>query len=419
MTKVIMVCDRIYVEKADARRGGVGAESQIISPELYGKSQQDKFAAVIREVDSEGQPFVPIFYKGRIHFDLSNDERYETQYEELLRWLLGKPQRIKPPLGAIPRHIADPSHQPIVTESRFRRADEAVRINAPTSAGLIREFCDALVVEFGNLKLQKQENVERDDEVVTSIEAARPYVFQVLTLASSIIKFSSDTRAIDTLHALVEQLGNLMFRPEDVSQWNPRDFDGYRFLCHEIFLGIIAIALREDRFDVTDRMLSRPYLVNKEHRGDRATDSFGVFQQEIASFEHRNRRLSLGRSSLQADFLKKFHTSGIPNFDDLMQADFVLYLRFMATKKGQTFDSWYPVTLVYAASRYRPFPIFARSESRDYFQRICGTIGIPELGEFKQLVTTLTEGERFVPRYDWNVLPVERLSNINQIATVD
>ena len=33
--KVLMVCNRNYVEKADSRKGGVGAESTIISAELY------------------------------------------------------------------------------------------------------------------------------------------------------------------------------------------------------------------------------------------------------------------------------------------------------------------------------------------------------------------------------------------------
>jgi hypothetical protein len=40
--KVIMVSDRVYAEKADGRRGGVGAEAQIISPQIYAKADQNK-----------------------------------------------------------------------------------------------------------------------------------------------------------------------------------------------------------------------------------------------------------------------------------------------------------------------------------------------------------------------------------------
>ena len=37
VTKVIVISDKTYAEKADARKGGVGTESQIISPEIYKK----------------------------------------------------------------------------------------------------------------------------------------------------------------------------------------------------------------------------------------------------------------------------------------------------------------------------------------------------------------------------------------------
>ncbi len=35
--KVALICDRIYSEKADDRSGGVGTETQIITPEIYSK----------------------------------------------------------------------------------------------------------------------------------------------------------------------------------------------------------------------------------------------------------------------------------------------------------------------------------------------------------------------------------------------
>ena len=108
VSKVIMVCDQKYTEKANDRAGGVGIESQIISPELYAKAAQDKYAAVITETDDDGNAFVPIFYKGRVYLDFSNSDNYERAYDALLRWILDKPLHVKPELGAIPGHIAQP-----------------------------------------------------------------------------------------------------------------------------------------------------------------------------------------------------------------------------------------------------------------------------------------------------------------------
>jgi len=36
--KVLVICDKVYQEKADDRRGGVGTESQLISKESLRKS---------------------------------------------------------------------------------------------------------------------------------------------------------------------------------------------------------------------------------------------------------------------------------------------------------------------------------------------------------------------------------------------
>jgi hypothetical protein len=57
--KVIIVCDRKYSEKADKRSGGVGTETQIISPEIYEKENQDKFVAVLAERDADGNAYLP------------------------------------------------------------------------------------------------------------------------------------------------------------------------------------------------------------------------------------------------------------------------------------------------------------------------------------------------------------------------
>ena len=83
--KVILVLNRSYAEKADGRRGGVGTETQIISPEIYAKSDQNKFVGVASEIDDDGKPFLPTFYKSRIYIDMSQSEIYAANFEQLLR----------------------------------------------------------------------------------------------------------------------------------------------------------------------------------------------------------------------------------------------------------------------------------------------------------------------------------------------
>lgn len=108
VTKVIMICDQAYVTKANARAGGVGTEGQIISPELYGKVAQNKYAALVTEVDDRGHRHLPMFYKGRIYFDFVSADAFEVQYEALLRWLADKPLFVKPSVGRLPEKILTP-----------------------------------------------------------------------------------------------------------------------------------------------------------------------------------------------------------------------------------------------------------------------------------------------------------------------
>src|ERR1039457_7064826 len=65
VTHVLVVCDKAYSEKADAKKAGVGTESQIISREVYEKVEQSKLIPVVCEF-VDGEPTLPTFFKSRI-----------------------------------------------------------------------------------------------------------------------------------------------------------------------------------------------------------------------------------------------------------------------------------------------------------------------------------------------------------------
>lgn len=105
ITKVLIICDKAYAQKANNRTGGVGDETVIISSEIYGNIKQEKFIPVIAEKDEEGKPYVPTYIKARIYIDLSDADTYEEEYEKLLRNVYEKPQFMKPKLGKRPEWI--------------------------------------------------------------------------------------------------------------------------------------------------------------------------------------------------------------------------------------------------------------------------------------------------------------------------
>ena len=78
VTHVLIVSDKTYSTKADARDSGVGTESQIISKEVYDKVEQSKFVPIVCEFDEKGEPFLPTFFKSRIWINFSQPSHRET-----------------------------------------------------------------------------------------------------------------------------------------------------------------------------------------------------------------------------------------------------------------------------------------------------------------------------------------------------
>lgn len=111
ITKVLIICDKAYAQKADGRTGGVGDETVIISSEIYGNMKQEKFIPVIAEKDEDGKPYTPTYIKTRIYIDLSDQDTYEMEYEKLLRNIYEKPQFIKPKLGKKPEWLDEEKKQ--------------------------------------------------------------------------------------------------------------------------------------------------------------------------------------------------------------------------------------------------------------------------------------------------------------------
>ncbi len=79
--KVLIICNETYKKKADGRIGGVGDESAIITSQVYGSVQQEKFIPVVNEYDKDGKPFLPNYLASRMYADLTN---FEVGYKHLL-----------------------------------------------------------------------------------------------------------------------------------------------------------------------------------------------------------------------------------------------------------------------------------------------------------------------------------------------
>ena len=94
--KVLIICDKMYSEKSDKRKGGAGTEAQIISRRVYEQqSNENKFVVAAFEVNEEtGKPYLPVYYGSRKYIDFTDPNKYAQKFEELVDALYSKEDMI-------------------------------------------------------------------------------------------------------------------------------------------------------------------------------------------------------------------------------------------------------------------------------------------------------------------------------------
>jgi len=412
--KIVIVSDRVYAQKADSRKGGVGTETQIISKEIYDKVEQDKFVVVIAEKDESGNPYLPTYYKSRIYIDLSEPDSYTENFERLLRWIYNKPLYTKPELGKIPTFLSEDEQISLGTTVSFRRAINAIKDGKPYAAGALNEYFDIFVQNLENFRIKDYKG-EFDEAVIKNIEAFLPYRNEAIQIFFTIARNEPKEEFIKSLYRFFESLIPYIFEPKGATAW--RDFDNFRFIIHELFLYAIVILVKLERFQQASMLLSQRYYVpgNSDYGRD-VMVSFSVFRRYMESLEHRNKRLKLRRLSLRADLLKeRCQTTGI-DFRYLMQADFILFIRADLYDE-KPFDRWGPETLLYLGHFPGPFEIFARAESKRYFEKMKCLFDIQSPDDFKQLLEEYKQNKRHLPSWDFESFDPALLLNIEKLAT--
>ena len=416
--KVIIICDRVYAEKADGRSAGVGTETQIISPEIYLKQDQSKFVAVLSEKDENGNPYLPIYYKSRIYIDLSSDDLYASNFEQLLRWIYDKPLYIKPPLGKQPPFLSEDNPVSLGTAATFRRAIDAMRNNKEYANNALGDYLSTLADNLEELRIVDKDG-EFDEKVINSIESFLPFRNELLSIFLAISQYRYTTETIQQLHRFMESLIPYMDKPEEVSEWRDSDFDNFRFIIHELFLYVIACLLKYERFSAVSYLLRNFYYVegNSEY-GKAVMVPFSVFQKPISSLHHRNKRLNLRRLSLQADLLIQRSKASVVTDRHLMQSDLVLFLRdSLYALRNETSQTWYPITLIYAEEYRGSFEVFARSQSSAYFNRLKGIFDIGQKDDFVPLLEAFESGKLRIPKWEFSSFSPRALIGFEKLAS--
>jgi hypothetical protein len=399
--KVILICDKKYADKADGRTGGVGTEAQIISPEIYQKQDQNKFVAVVAEKDENGKPYLPTYYKSRVYIDLSDNDQYAKNFEQLLRWMFDKPLYVKPELGSKPSFLEEAAAISLGTASRFSRALDAIRNNRPYAKGALQEYFETFSANLEKFRING-DGREFDDLVIENIGSFIPYRNEALDLFLTVAQYYN-TREVQTqLHRFFERLIPYLTRPKGVQSYRDWDSDNFKFIIQELFLYCVAALLKREAFDAVAYLVRNRYFVAEDPDfGRNSMQSFHIFRAYLKSMDYRNSRLKLNRLSVHSDLLKQRCVATAINFNHVMQADFFLFLRdCLDAVRSNTYHHWWPYSLLYIADREKPFEIFARAESVQYFDSVKPIFDIQKKEDFGILFTAFKEGTLRVPTWE-------------------
>jgi hypothetical protein len=270
VARVLILCDPTYATKADGRSGGVGTETLIISPQVYGEAQQTKFLPVVMERGPGGEVPLPAYLAGRLYIDLSDASREAERYQQLLRRRLGKPERVKPPLGAPPSYLDD-REPTLLTGRALAQYEEAVHRDRPQRFGMLSEYLDRLLAAIAAERILMSEVADPPallERVQSSITAFIPYRDEFAACMRFMATYVTDLAAYDRVHRFFEGVAAILYGTPAQRFRSEAEFENLNFLARELVLYAIASLVRGEQFAGLGRAIAPLYVPDpNDNRG--------------------------------------------------------------------------------------------------------------------------------------------------------
>lgn len=403
VTHVLVICDKKYAEKANARKAGVGTESQIISSEVYEKVEQSKFIPIVCEFGEDGEPILPAFLKSRMWINFSSDEAENENWEQLVRLIYGKPQHVKPKKGKAPTYITNDTPMPTSEVlAKFNTLKQAVLQDKKGISLYRRDFIESCVSYADELRVRERPNVESLGEKVledtNKLKAIRDHLCDWVLLES---ESSSEEEFSEALIDLLEKLRELKSRPPEINSWNDSWFEAHSLFVYETFLYIVAALIKTGSYKALHEIYTSHYLLPSSDRyGESKFGTFDSFYGHSETLQSvlapEGRRLY----SPAAELIKRHADREDLPFGDVMQAELLTLLAAFITPGGY----WYPQTLHYS-SHGTGYPLFIRATQHKHFKKIATITGIESADELREKVK---EGHENLRVNQWHDFRFER-----------
>ena len=344
--KVLVICNEDYALKADARKGGVGTESTIMSGDIYSLAEQTKFIPILMEWKN-GEACLPTFLKSRMYIDMSSNETYELGYDQLLRDIYSKPLLRKPALGKMPSYLEADEPVLLSTAREQQKLKEKIDQSSDLQTWVAR-YCDKIIESLDQFKVtfnggKTCDLIELVEKSIASMQVVNnDFIAFVDTVASN--SECNGKQFVDFFEKLLQYYEDKDIElASSTDSWHLRN-DNYRFFNYELFLSFTAIFQKHN--------YTLDYYKNKGYS-----------------------------SSSQVAIL--MNSYGGDKFASWVEVDILLYyLSLIYGKPGDRMSMWYPTLSIYN----RAFEILPKMASMRYFEKAKVMFGVADKDSFKTLI---------------------------------
>lgn len=383
ISRVLMICDQSYCKKANNRDGGGGDEIVIISPEVYGKSKQEKFIPIVVERDENGKEYLPQFIKSRIYIDLTpGDPTYEENYEKLLRNIYEKPLHRKPALGKPPEWLEDESTDSSAIRSIIKQLKTDNNSNPKKTNFQLKKAQEGIINSIKNYSIPKVD--EEQDKVFLKIlsqtKDIRDLYMDYLEILNSF--------AIDTGDLLAVFFENLYNELNANSMTKSLDEYLYDYLITEFFIDTIAILLYYEKYTDIYKLVVHTYFLNM-YANSNSVVATNYFRFRIYNYyieEHckpncHNPKLY----TLVGEILVNREKAPILTKESISNADLVLYqLGDLLVDTNESPHYWFPTSYIYHSGTQ---PMWQKLSSKEYCEHIKSLFGVDSISELKEIIS--------------------------------
>ena len=389
---VLIICDKTYAEKANARAGGVGDETVIITPEIYGNAKQTKFIPVIFEKDENGNAYRPTYIKSRIYVDLSDENSYEAEYEKLLRDLYHKPLFQKPALGRKPEWLETETVDLSSVRDGIKQLQGITNVTSSKAVFLIRRISDDFINAAKSHKITGLKDL--DIEFREIIDQSKNYRDLFMEFCEALIYV--ELPFADTIVPFFEALYNETHDATMNTDYSDLDFEFPNFILWEMFIDMTALLLHYEKYQELHDVLTRQYYLREYPTGNSFKycnycffRTYSSVLEETCKPRSENPKLF----TLSGDIIVKREKRPILSKTTISNADIVLYqLAHILTTPNENnwYDDWFPTTYIYHDGVQS---IWHKLKSQRHCLKIMQLLGVDSISQIKEVVAK-SVGER-------------------------